>query len=486
MANPGTPAWHARALQTLYGVIQHQAWLKRIAVRLVMWFPGWGERVMARVGTPAGASELPVATGRVDTAARERYRHAGWRGVLDASAPWSESPARHCLYVDISGLVQRDARTGIQRVVRNLTRGLVSAVPPHWRVEPVYIHAGQFHHARRFVEVNWQMPHLGLPDDPIVARSGDVFFCADLALLAIARMREPLAELQRRGVPCHFVLYDLIPVTHPEFYQGEVDPRFARWLEIVLRQADSLLCISAAVATQLHQYLQHSPPRRSDHGPAVHWFHLGAELPARLQVAGSASAQRSLTLADAGPDTCRLLMVGTLEPRKGHAQVLAACEALWADGVDVALVIIGKVGWNVRELVQSLQRHPQAGRRLLWLDNASDAVLCEAYRRADALVAASYTEGFGLPLIEAAQHGLPVIARDLPVFREVAGEHAWYFRAATPGALAEALQRWLQAYRDGQAPGSSGMPYLTWEQSATQVARAIIPADVISSDDSRA
>ncbi len=482
MVNPGAATWRARVLQSLYELVQHQAWLKRLAVRVLMWCPSWGGTLLAKVGARGGHTQLP-APGEPDGAARERYLQGGWRAVMQAHGPLPSQPARHRLYVDISGLVQRDAGTGIQRVVRHLTRALMLAAPASWRVEPVYIHDGRFHHARRFVEVDGELPHLGLPDDAISPQTGDVYFCADLALMAIAHMREPLADLRRRGVPCHFVLYDLIPVTHPEFYQGEVDPRFARWLGIVLQQADSLLCISAAVAAQLRDYLRQSPPQRSDGGPAVHWFHLGCHLPPPHPDQVDHNLAKVLDLADTGPQTCWFLMVGTLEPRKGHAQVLAAFDQLWQEGHDVALVIIGKVGWNVRQLVRSLQRHPLAQRRLLWLDNASDAVLRTAYQRAHALVAASYTEGFGLPLIEAAQYELPVIARDLPVFREVAGEHAWYFHADTATELADELKRWLQAYHCGEAPASVGMPHLSWEQSAKQVMQAILPHPLTEQDE---
>jgi glycosyltransferase involved in cell wall biosynthesis len=74
--------------------------------------------------------------------------------------------------------------------------------------------------------------------------------------------------------------------------------------------------------------------------------------------------------------------------------------------------------------------------------------------------------GFGLPLIEAAQHGLPILARDIPVFREVAGEHAAYFKAETPQQLAQAIQNWIRNFQAGTHPNSDRMPYLTWKESA--------------------
>ena len=68
--------------------------------------------------------------------------------------------------------------------------------------------------------------------------------------------------------------------------------------------------------------------------------------------------------------------------------------------------------------------------------------------------------------IEAAQHRLPILARDIPVFREVAGEHAGYFKAETPEELAVAIKSWLADCQKNIHPKSSGMNYLTWKESA--------------------
>ena len=90
------------------------------------------------------------------------------------------------------------------------------------------------------------------------------------------------------------------------------------------------------------------------------------------------------------------------------------------------------------------------------------------------LVAASYGEGFGLPLIEAARQGIAIFARDIPVFREVAGDYATYFDSDTPQALAQALQDWASDWREGHTIASDGMPYLGWQQSSEQWLAAVL------------
>jgi glycosyltransferase involved in cell wall biosynthesis len=168
------------------------------------------------------------------------------------------------------------------------------------------------------------------------------------------------------------------------------------------------------------------------------------------------------------------LMVGTVEPRKGHNQAIDALELLWERDVNVALVVVGKPGWMVETLCQRMRDHPERGRRLHWLEQADDTVLAQLYRHCTGLLAASTAEGFGLPLIEAAHFGLPIVARALPVFKEVAGDHAFYFEGSDPQALARALDKWLELHGNGQAPSSREMTWQTWETSAAQLLEAVL------------
>jgi len=84
-----------------------------------------------------------------------------------------------------------------------------------------------------------------------------------------------------------------------------------------------------------------------------------------------------------------------------------------------------------------------------------------------------FGEGFGLPLIEAAQRKLPIIARDIPVFREVAGEYAHYFSAETFDELAQTITDWLLLYRAKGHPRPNKMRWLTWKESAYQLSHIL-------------
>ncbi len=82
---------------------------------------------------------------------------------------------------------------------------------------------------------------------------------------------------------------------------------------------------------------------------------------------------------------------------------------------------------------------------------------------------ASEAEGFGLAVVEGARHKKPLILRDLPVFREIAGDSAFYFDGLRPDDLADAVTRWLALDAEGKAPSSDGVERLTWAESARQL-----------------
>jgi glycosyltransferase involved in cell wall biosynthesis len=377
------------------------------------------------------------------------------------------------LLVDISALVQADYKTGIQRVVRSIVLALVKEPPPGYRIEPVYSEGGNrcYRYARRFTCTMLDVPPLALEDAPIEARAGDVFLGLDLASNLTTQNQPQLLALRGKGVAIWFTVYDLLPLLRPECFPFGSQKYYGDFIDTISLVADGIVTISRAVADELADWLAQRPNRRLTPLKLAH-FHLGADIDASAPSRGLPDNAAHALQALQGAPT--LLMVGTLEPRKGQAQALAACELLWAKGVALNLVIVGKNGWLVDALAERLQSHPQRERQLFWFNGVSDEMLLKLYEHSSALLAASEGEGFGLPLIEAAQKGLPIIARGIPVFREVAGEHAFYFDGTGPEDLASAIERWLALHAAGAAPASDCMPWLTWQQSARQLMDVVI------------
>jgi glycosyltransferase involved in cell wall biosynthesis len=396
---------------------------------------------------------------------------------LAAAIAFNRAPAMpRQLLVDVSAMVEADLKTGIQRVVRSILLHLITEPPAGLRVEPVFTVGGNqgYRYAR-----NWTLGMIGkgepaglvLEDAPVDLRPGDVFLGLDLFTNGTAQNQGNLLDMRARGVEIVFVVYDLLPILRPDVFPFGAEQHFTAFLHTVRTVADGVLCISRAVADEFADWAgQQEAVRKAP--LQVGWFHLGADIDASVPSKGlPPDAPLVLNALKARPS---FLMVGTVEPRKGQRQALAAFELLWAAGVDVNLVVVGKHGWMVDELAARLNAHPEKGKRLFWLAGVSDEMLLKLYAGSSALLAPSEGEGFGLPLIEAAQHDIPIIARSLPVFREVAGEHAYYFEGKEAADLADAVTAWLALWKEGKAPLSTGMPWLTWEQSARQVVDRVV------------
>jgi len=395
-------------------------------------------------------------------------------GFVDIAASLAKTfpvPAPRQLLVDISELAMQDSRTGIQRVVRSILSELVARPPQGFVVRPVY--AGTeiegYRYASRFMQ-DFQGTAPQMEDTCVEVRSGDVFLGLDLQHIVVMRQADIYREWRRMGVEVHFVVYDLLPLVLPAFFAVEMQDAHHNWLKI-LAEMDGIIAISRAVADETAEWAKTNGPER--HRPLkLGWFHLGADIEGSRPTTGL--PPESVSVFEAMRERPTFLMVGTLEPRKGYAQVIDAFDALWAQGVDANLILVGKLGWNVGALVGKVRDHPQRHDKLFWLENVSDEFLQKLYDKADALIAASEGEGFGLPLIEAARHDLAIIARDLPVFREVAGDRASFFSAHDGAGLAGHLKAWLALYAEGAAPHSAGMPWLTWAQSRDQLVDVIL------------
>nr|WP_321986247.1 glycosyltransferase family 1 protein [uncultured Lichenicoccus sp.] len=395
-----------------------------------------------------------------------------WALVAEAAAASQPRIGPPQLLVDVTTIAQIDAQSGIQRVVRSILLALIEKPPVGWRVEPVKATESGYSYARSFSSRFLDLRRDLLPPDcPVEIGAGDIFLGLDLAADQIGSREEWFERQRTRGMQTTFVVYDLLPVTWPEKFPDIMGPIFRSWIVSVARLADGVICISQAVAEEFAGWYARLKSDRKD-APHIGWFHLGADMQASQPSRGlPANASRILKALVGRPF---LLSVGTLEPRKGYGQVIDAFERLWTRGIDAGLIIVGRPGWSTEALRARLDQHPERGRRLIWLHEASDEMLGKVYGAVVGLLAASEGEGFGLPLIEAAQHGLPILARDLPVFREVAGDHATYFSAPDAQALATSIQQWLAALARQEHHGSSNMPWLSWRQSASQLVDVVV------------
>jgi glycosyltransferase involved in cell wall biosynthesis len=250
------------------------------------------------------------------------------------------------------------------------------------------------------------------------------------------------------GVRPVFLVHDLIPITHPEYCRAGEAERHRERMRTVLTTAAGVIANSQATLDALGDFARHeglsNPPG------LVAW--LGTD-PMPLP-RPTAQAERPV-----------FVTLGTIEARKNHALLLDIWSRLIERMGDMAprLLIIGQRGWEADHVFARLDNDPKLRGHVTEIGSCTDEELARHLASARALLFPSFVEGYGLPLVEALELGVTVIASDLPVFREIGGNIPVYLDPrdacaweaaildyADPNSAARAAQ--LQRMRGYRAP----------------------------------
>lgn len=364
------------------------------------------------------------------------------RGMLErlvpTTAPPSDAASPRRLLVDVSTIAQHDAHTGIQRVVRAIWLHLRAMDLAGLDLIPVAAAARRGYAVAGFDPTTGRLslPPKGAP--LLSAGAGDIFLGLDLAAHRLARHEGQLASWRRRGASLNVIVYDLLPLQHPEWFPRSTGRNFRKWIGVVARHADRAICISRQVAADFDLWLARiGAPRRG--AIALPVIPLSGAVEATNPTSGVGDKGRAAI--QSAQDRPTILMVGTVEPRKGHDCLLDAMVHLWRErGADAPqLIMVGRPGWRTDALQVRMKALEAQCPGFIWLSKASDELLSALYARAALVVVASRGEGFGLPIVEALREGCKVLARDLPVFRELARPGLHYFSDDSPAALAGAI-----------------------------------------------
>lgn len=214
-------------------------------------------------------------------------------------------------------------------------------------------------------------------------------------------------EVRARGLQAVYFLHDLIPISHPQFCRAGEDQRHSLRLNTMFDSGKALIVNSQATRVAAADYA------------SARGLRLPECVVAPLAPAALPPASGHTPLAGN-----YFVILGTIEPRKNHLLLLQVWRRLVQELGDSApfLVVIGRRGWKCEPVIEMLERCPILRRHVLQQPRCGDRELLIWLRHARALLFPSFAEGFGLPLVEALAHGVPVIASDLAAFREIAAE----------------------------------------------------------------
>lgn len=231
------------------------------------------------------------------------------------------------------------------------------------------------------------------------------------------------------------LVHDLIPIQFPEYARPEGADLHRKRMDTVGSLADGIIAYSRATADALTTYLADQPVV-----PPIRVAPLGANtrpIEAGHQLEGHPY----------------FVYLGTIEPRKNHLLLLniwrKMAESLKNTGTaPPKLVLIGRRGWENENVVDMLDRCPALDGHVIEASRLSDPEARQLLRHACALLFPSFAEGYGLPIAEALDMGVPVICSDIPAHREVGGKTPEYLDPLDGPA-------WLNAVKDYANPRST-------------------------------
>jgi glycosyltransferase involved in cell wall biosynthesis len=292
---------------------------------------------------------------------------------------------------------------------------------------------------------------------------GSVLFDLEACWEDPERRSELLPRLAQRQVATTALIADVMPVMFPQWFRPGTVERFTPFVEAHLRHSDAFAWISRRIEADSRELARSLGIDRELRGRVVT---LGSDLPAR------GAEQPPADLAGRR----YLLCVATLEPRKNQGLVLDVVDRLRDRHRDLAVVLVGRLGWGVDDLVARIHDHPARGDAVRWLGSVADDELATLYRHAFLAVVPSRYEGFGVPVVEALAHGTPTISSDGGALPEAGGDLVEYAGPDDVDRWVALVERHLfdAPHHEAIRRRLAGYPAPTWDATAVAVTELLV------------
>jgi len=382
--------------------------------------------------------------------------------IPNNSYPFNNFPPikseRRIIYADITSLTNRDAGGGIQRTQKKFlefTSNIKKA-----SIVPIAFEGNNFYKVQVITGTLNDELSFKRSNELISIGRDDVFLSLDLNYLSLILNFDFYLRLSNQGTEIWFLVYDLLPIDYPSYFSNGISELHESWLNNLLKIAN-VICISKTVQENLNNYIHKRKINRKN------LLNLQVYLGADFNEISDYSQ-----IKNAPQKRKKFIAVGTLEPRKGYHEILDVCDILWAKGEIFELHLIGKLGWKSEELEKRVTQQSGTNPNLFWHSKATDKDLDYHYATCDALIAASFDEGFGLPIVEALRRGKVVFARKIKIFEEVMGKSELFFESRKDLELI--VSEYLQNSNLEKYCGQPDFKCRSWKESAQEVIETVL------------
>ena len=377
------------------------------------------------------------------------------------------------IYIDVSIMKQVLFLTGIQRVVKEEILKLYD----YDDIELCFLECNERKRGFNIIPQSDFMNHL-CPGNyrnknirstgfirPDELEKGSLFFELDATWMCRMKRSYLYPILKDRGVELIVHVYDIICVTHPQFFDGPLIFRFMDYIGATMQYADKIICNAHATKDDL-MWLGKA---LNIDCPEVCVVPLGSDFTEK----SIDEEQIPTDIIEAVKGNKYILMVGTIEPRKNHRLLLDAYDAGLED-MGYNIIMAGTLGWKNDAFMKRLASHKDYGRRLFLFSKQPDHVIDYLYKNAKYVAFLSYKEGYGLPIIEALAKGVPVIASDTPVNKEIGSDKCVYFKQDDAEDMCHTISEIDDAAYEEMRRELKNYDYCSWEESARLMREALI------------
>lgn len=265
-------------------------------------------------------------------------------------------------------------------------------------------------------------------------------------------------------------VYDLIQLDRVDFVGEEARDKFHTWISETAAASSEIVCISKHAANGMQRFVDSEPELARK--PSVRPIQFGN----RVEVIPRTSLRLGEILPDIGEDFASspdwLLWLGSVDRRKNLEVVMLALEHLYSSGkLTKPIVVAGRRVRGADHLIQKLQHHPVLRKHAYFLESPSDELVHSLLAGAGLFIFSSWAEGYGLPVAEALQQGVPVISSNATSIPEVAGDLVDYFEPWDSRSLAELLSRFESdpLYRKNLTERAARFIPTSWDETLKDI-----------------